>query len=191
MPLERRREPFDHPDWLFELKWDGFRTLAHVTGGGSKLVSRSGNAFRSFPDLAAELALEVNADDAVLDGEIVKLDDSGRPIFLDLMRRRGPFALVAFDVLVVNGKDVRALPLVERRKLLRAVVPQGSSAILYAQHVDGDGRDLFAEVCRQDLEGIVAKHRAGRYGEDEPRRWLKIKNPEYSQARDRAELFQR
>ena len=102
--LHGRREPFDHPDWLFELKWDGFRTLAHVTGGGSKLVSRNGNAFRGFPDLAAELALEVNADDAILDGEIVKLDADGRPQFHDLMRRRGPFALVAFDVLVVNGK---------------------------------------------------------------------------------------
>jgi ATP-dependent DNA ligase len=62
MPLGRRREPFDHPDWLLELKWDGFRTLAHVTGGGSKFVSRNGNAFRGFPDLASELALEVNAD---------------------------------------------------------------------------------------------------------------------------------
>jgi bifunctional non-homologous end joining protein LigD len=191
MPLERRRHPFDHPEWIFELKWDGFRTLAHVTGGGSTLVSRNGNAFRGFPDLAAELALDVNADDAILDGEIVKLDTDGRPQFYDLMRRRGPFALVAFDVLVVNGKDVRTLPLIGRKKLLRAILPRRSSVILYAQHVQGNGQDLFAEVCRQDLEGIVAKHRAGRYGEDEPTHWLKIKNPDYSQARDRAELFER
>jgi ATP-dependent DNA ligase len=67
MPLGRRREAFDHSDWLFELKWEGFRTLAYVTGGGSKLVSRNDNAFRSFPDLAAELALEVNSEDAILD----------------------------------------------------------------------------------------------------------------------------
>jgi bifunctional non-homologous end joining protein LigD len=105
------------------------------------------------------------------------------------MRRRGPFALVAFDVLVLNGKDVRALPLVERKKLLRAVVPPHSRSVLYPQHVHGTGSDLFAEVCRQGLEGIVAKHRGGRYGEDEPTRWLKIKNREYSQAWDRAELF--
>jgi len=107
------------------------------------------------------------------------------------MRRRGPFALVAFDVLVVNGKDVRALSLVERKKLLRAVVPQHSGVVLYARQILGNGRELFAAVCRQDLEGIVAKHRAGRYGDDEPTRWLKIKNPEYSQARDRVELFER
>ena len=86
----------------------------------------------------------MNVDDAVLDGEIVKLDDDGRPQFYDLMRRRGPFALVAFDVLVVNGKDVRALSLVERKKLLRAVVPQHSGVVLYAQHVYGHGRELFA-----------------------------------------------
>jgi len=66
----------------------------------------------------------VNGDDAILDGEIVKLDAEGRPQFYDLMRRRGPFALVAFAVLVVNGKDVRRVPLVERKKLRRAVVPQ-------------------------------------------------------------------
>ena len=91
----------------------------------------------------------------------------------------------------MNSKDARALPLVERKKLLRAVVPRRWSAVLYAQHVQGRGGDLFAEVCQQDLEGIVAKHRARRYGEDEPTRWLKIKNPVYSQARDRAELFER
>src|SRR3974377_56845 len=93
MPLGRR-EAFDHPNSLFELKWDGFRTLAHVPGGGSKLVSELPP-----PPLRRAPALEVNADDAILDGEIVKLDADGRPQFYDLMRCRGPFALVAFDVL--------------------------------------------------------------------------------------------
>ena len=88
--------------------------------------------------------------------------------------------LVAFDLLVLNGKDVRALPFVGRKKLPRAVVPQRSSTVLYAQHIHGYGCELFSEVCRQDLEGIVAKHHAGRYGEDEPTRWLKITDPEYS-----------
>jgi ATP dependent DNA ligase domain len=99
MPLGQRREPFDHPDWFFELKYDGFRALAYVHGGGAKLVSRRNLPYRRFDDLASQLSLEVNADDAVLDGEIVKLDDAGRPIFLDLMRRRGPFCFVAFDLL--------------------------------------------------------------------------------------------
>jgi ATP-dependent DNA ligase len=69
--------------------------------------------------------------------------------------------------------------------------PKRSRSILSAQHVRGRGGDVFATACSHDLEGIVAKHRAGRYGENEPTRWLGIKNPEYSHARDRAELFER
>jgi bifunctional non-homologous end joining protein LigD len=191
MPLVRRREPFDDRAWLFELKWDGWRSLAYVNGSGASLVSRNGNPFRSFADLASELSFELNADDAVLDGEIVKLDGDGRPNFLDLMRRHGPFAFVAFDVLVVNGKDIRRLALVDRKKVLRAIVPKGSTSVLYAEAINGHGRELFDIVCKQDLEGIVAKHRRSQYGTDEPRQWVKVKNPDYSQARDRHELFER
>jgi bifunctional non-homologous end joining protein LigD len=106
MPLGKRREPFDHPDWFFELKYDGFRALAYVVGGRAKLVSRRNLEYRRFEDLASHLSLEVNADDVVLDGEIVKLDESGRSVFLDLMRRRGPFCFVAFDLLAVNGRGI-------------------------------------------------------------------------------------
>jgi bifunctional non-homologous end joining protein LigD len=190
MPLVHAREPFDHPDWLFELKYDGFRAIAYVDGGGTKLVSRRHLEYRRFEDLRSELSLEINADDAVLDGEIVKLDGEGRPSFVDLMRRRGPFAFVAFDVLAANGKDLRKLSLVDRKKILRTVVPNGSSVVLCAQHLAARGREFFAAVCAQDLEGIVAKRKDGRY---DPTRtqWLKVKNPEYSQARDRHELFVR
>jgi ATP-dependent DNA ligase len=87
MPLSRLREPFDDPEWIFELKYDGFRELAFVNGGGTKLVSRRGLEYRRFEDLRSEISLELNADDAVLDGEIVKLDSEERPIFIDLMRR--------------------------------------------------------------------------------------------------------
>jgi bifunctional non-homologous end joining protein LigD len=154
----RAQAPFDHPDWVFELKYDGFRGIAFVNGGGTKLVSRRGLEYRRFEDLRSEISLELNADDAVLDGEIVTLDSEGRPIFIaDLMRRRGPFAFVAFDCLAVKGRDVRRLPLLERKKLLRAIVPRRSSVVLCADHTRRRGCDLFAEVCRQDLEGIVAK----------------------------------
>jgi bifunctional non-homologous end joining protein LigD len=192
MPLARARQPFDHPDWLFELKYDGFRALAFVNGGGTKLVSRRGLHYRRFDDLRSEISLELNADDAVLDGEIVKLDGNGRPVFLDLMRRCGPFQFVAFDVLAVNGKDVRRLQLVDRKSLLRAIIPVRSNSILFAQHVDGRGRDFFQAVCARDLEGIVAKHKRSPYDPAAPvPAWLKIKNPDYSGARDRHELFER
>jgi ATP-dependent DNA ligase len=78
-----------------------------VNGGGAELFSRRELRYRKFADLCSEISLDLNADDAVLDGEIVKLDESGRPVFLDLMRRRGPFQFAAFDVLALNGKDVQ------------------------------------------------------------------------------------
>jgi ATP dependent DNA ligase-like protein len=90
MPLVRRRDAFDDSAWLFELKWDGWRSLAYVNGTGTALVSRKGNRFRSFPDLASIMPLEVNADDAVLDGEIVKLDGEDRPGFVDLCGAEAP-----------------------------------------------------------------------------------------------------
>jgi bifunctional non-homologous end joining protein LigD len=140
--------------------------------------------YRHPADLASAIALELNADDAVLDGEIVKLDETGRPQFYDLMRRRGPFSFVAFDVLVLNGKDVRRLQLADRKRLLRAIVPRRSTSVLYARHIDGRGRELFAEICAHDLEGIVAKHRGSSYGAADPRQWSKVKNTAYSQAVD-------
>jgi bifunctional non-homologous end joining protein LigD len=129
MPLVRRRDAFDDSAWLFELKWDGWRSLAYVNGTGTALVSRKGNRFRSFPDLASIMPLEVNADDAVLDGEIVKLDGEDRPGFVDLCGAEAPFTFVAFDVLVVNGKDVRKLALADRKRILRAIVSSSTSAV--------------------------------------------------------------
>jgi bifunctional non-homologous end joining protein LigD len=104
------------------------------------------------------------------------------------MRRRGPFVFVAFDCLAVNGRDTRRLPLLERKKLLRTIVPRRSSVVLHAGHVRRRGCDLFAEVCRKDLEGIVAKRAESVYDVAAVPGWLKIKNPKYSQARDRHEL---
>src|SRR5690348_8428301 len=97
MPLVQRREAFDDPRWIFELKYDGFRALTRVLRGKPRLVSRNGRDFKR-DDLRDELELEINADAAVLDGEICCLDESGRPLFFDLMRRRGRPVFVAFDL---------------------------------------------------------------------------------------------
>jgi bifunctional non-homologous end joining protein LigD len=107
------------------------------------------------------------------------------------MRRRKKAVFVAFDLLWLNGRDVRKLPLVSRKTLLRAIVPEGSPSILYAQPVNGGGRQLFDVVCKQDLEGIVAKLASGRYDVSAPTTWVKIKNPAYEQAEGRHELFRR
>jgi bifunctional non-homologous end joining protein LigD len=106
------------------------------------------------------------------------------------MRRRGRPVFVAFDLLWLNGRDVREITLTKRKTLLRAIVPQLSQSILYAHHVKRDGRALFETICQHDLEGIVAKLARGRYDVTVPT-WVKIKNPHYSQRDGRHELFQR
>ncbi|HZT29453.1 MAG TPA: RNA ligase family protein [Bryobacteraceae bacterium] len=183
-------EPFDHPDWLFELKWDGFRAVAYIEAGGGRLVSRNGNIFKSFPGLATSLAAAVGQHEAILDGEIVALDGSGRAQFYPLLHRRADPYFYAFDCLWLDGRDLRCLPLVKRKAILRRLVPRQPSRLLYVDHIDGRGVDLFREICRQDLEGIVAKQRDGVYDPKAPT-WIKIKNPDYSQAAGRHEFFDR
>jgi bifunctional non-homologous end joining protein LigD len=97
MPLGPAREPFSHPDWIFEIKWDGFRSLVHVEHGACKLVSRNGNEFKSFAVLNEAIAAEVKARSTVLDGEIVCLAEDGKPQFRDLLFRRGEPRFLAFD----------------------------------------------------------------------------------------------
>jgi bifunctional non-homologous end joining protein LigD len=96
-----------------------------------------------------------------------------------------------FDVLSLNGKDVRKLALLDRKRLLHAIVPNRSMTIVATTHVAGRGRDLFAEVCAQDLEGIVAKRADSVYDATARSHRVKIKNPEFSQAVDRHEIFER
>jgi bifunctional non-homologous end joining protein LigD len=105
------------------------------------------------------------------------------------MRRRGPQHFFAFDLLWLNGRDLRALPLLERKRLPRQVVPRQPCPLLYIDHVAGDGVSLYDAVCARDLEGIVAKQADGRYT-PEATTWVKIKNPAYSQAEGRADFFE-
>jgi bifunctional non-homologous end joining protein LigD len=192
MPLRRHPHAFDHPDWIFELKYDGFRTLAQFRGGECQLVSRNGNRFASFTPLADELASIVRVRTAVLDGEIVCVDQDGRPQFYDLLYRRRPPYFFAFDLLFHNGEDLRFLPLTERKDRLRALLRRSSGPMLAVDHVEETGTALFERVCALDLEGIVAKHRFGPYLSDrEASTWLKIRNPHYSQWAGRHEAFER
>jgi bifunctional non-homologous end joining protein LigD len=96
--LSRRIEPFDSDQFIFELKIDGFRALAHVEAGQGKLISRNGNTFRGFADLAAWIAEHLRVESAVIDGEIACVNESGRPVFRDLLFRRQECVFIAFDV---------------------------------------------------------------------------------------------
>jgi len=110
--LIRRPGPFDHDDYIFELKMDGFRALAYVGEDQTRLVSRRGNVYKSFPGLCAAIHIDLDCE-AVLDGEIVRLGSEGRSQFYELLRRRGHGAPVfyAFDLLWLDGEDLRSRPL--------------------------------------------------------------------------------
>jgi len=205
MPLGRSPQPFSHRDWLFEIKWDGFRALLHSDSQGVRLVSRNGNVFKSFPGLCDGLTGDLKGRRCVLDGEVVCLDARGKPQFRDLLFRTAEPTFYAFDVLwdehaksddeqerrrFRNGEDLRYLPLSDRKLRLRAAVPKRGERLLYCDHVEGDGEALFRLACENDLEGIVAKRKSDPYLADHVQ-WLKIRNQEYSQWIGREELFER
>lgn len=185
----RRPEPFDDPEWLFDLKYDGFRALAYLEQGRCWLISRNGNPMHRFADLGDRIAAALDVGDAILDGEIIVADETGRPRFYDLLRGTLAPAYVAFDVVWLNGEDLRPLPLSERRRHLQTILPKQSAFVSEALSVTGTGHKLFELMCAHDLEGIVAKRLKDPYGSWV--RWLKIKNPGYSQSEGRRELFDR
>jgi bifunctional non-homologous end joining protein LigD len=147
------------------------------------------NAFKTFEPLAQAIGQELAGRSAILDGEIVHPGPDGRPVFYELMRRRGPFCFYAFDLLWLDGKDLRDRPLLERKSLLRKLVPQHPKSVLYVEHV-ATGTDLFRVICDRDMEGIVAKQASARYT-PEATTWVKIKNRQYSQAVGREDFFDR
>jgi bifunctional non-homologous end joining protein LigD len=187
--LIERVAPFDDPNCIFELKYDGFRAVAYIEHRTTKLVSRKGNTYTRFDDLCAGIASTLKVKDTIIDGEIVCLDDEGRPRFDWLMHRRRPAAFCAFDLVWLNGRDYRDRPLLERKAVLRKIIASSSPFVLYADFVVDHDVSLFRAACERDLEGIIAKRTDEPYADTV--RWVKIKNPRYSQAPARQEQFQR
>jgi bifunctional non-homologous end joining protein LigD len=190
MTLIRRAQPFSHSDWLFEIKHDGFRALAYLKAGQCQLVSRKRYTYSRFEKLTEQIASSLSVQSAVLDGEIVCLDEKGKSQFKLLMYRRGEPYFYAFDLLQLNGKDLRSMPHARKHELKR-LIPEQPSAILYVDHVEAQGERLFHVACREDLEGIVAKLRNNTYDCQRATSWIKIKNPAYTQIVGRQELFEK
>ena len=177
---------FDDPQWLYELKWDGYRAIVTIDRDGNVgIASRNGNDFtKKFPELTA-LAEAFNERPIVVDGEIVVLDEKGRPSFSALQERldrfgrsapqKAPVTYVAFDLLYGNGRDLRTEPLEKRKAALEAIVT-GRGPVMFSKHVVGTGIQLFALAHERGLEGIVAKRRDSTYQERRSRDWLKVKN---------------
>jgi bifunctional non-homologous end joining protein LigD len=191
MRLLRISEPFDDPEFLFESKIDGFRALAYVHGKHCELISRNGHIFKSWPQLAQEIARVVRSHDAILDGEVCCLQSSGRSDFYSLLFRREHPYFYAFDALSVDGEDVCALSLIARKRLLRRLVPRAETRLLFLDSIAERGCDLYRAACALDLEGVVGKWANGTYRTDgRCTSWVKFKNPEYSQMEGRHELFE-
>jgi bifunctional non-homologous end joining protein LigD len=190
--LVQQPEPFDDWAWIFEIKHDGFRALAVIEQGQCRLFSRKKHRLTGYQDLRAGFAKEVNAERAILDAELAVVDHLGRSVFAEMMQRRHLARYFAFDLLSLNGQDLKQPPLLTRKEKLKRILHSRSPHVLYVDHTRGNGTALYRLACQLDLEGIVAKRADSRY-EDSPnvRHWIKIKNPNYSQKEGRGDLFKR
>lgn len=168
-------EPFQNPDYIFEVKWDGYRVISYKDGDHVKLESRGGLSFsKKYPSIIS--ALQKLPHDIVMDGEIVVLNDEGKPDFDALQKFNGAKSGViyyAFDLLWCDGEDLMSRPLLERKEQLKKILG-GNTAVRYSDHFE-DGLSLFNQVQQLSLEGIVAKLKTSRYVPDKRgREWLKI-----------------
>lgn len=179
-------KPFSNPDWLFEVKWDGVRGLAYVKNGGVSVRSRTGREIApEYPEVG-DLANQLDASEAIVDGEIVTLDENGRSNFQKLQSRSGvrnpsrtlletiPATYYAFDLLYCDGYDLRKTPLEQRKHLLRTIL-RPNAHIRYSEHEVAKGKELYEAARQQGLEGIVGKKRDSVYAGQRTSSWLKFK----------------
>ncbi len=192
MALIDHAAPFDDPNWLFEVKYDGIRAIAYISGDDCRLVVDGlETPVPRFRELAHVLPGDLNVKNAILDGELVVLDQVGKAQFADLLNGRGLVLFAAFDLMWLNGKDLREQPLVERKELLRFRVRHPSDRVMFVDYKEGTGTALYARMCERDMEGIVGKPRYSPYlGSAGVTTWIKVKNPNYSKAEGRAELLE-
>ena len=179
MLAKLRDAAFDDPDWIYEIKWDGYRAIAEVGKKNIRLYSRNGLSFaEDYPAIFEEL--NKIKKEVVLDGEIVALDKEGKPSF-QLIQQYGqggdvPICYYVFDCLSVGGKSIEGKPLLERKEILRALLPK-SELIKYCDHIEDQGKEFFKLVKKQGLEGMIAKRAGSMYNEGaRSADWLKVKN---------------
>lgn len=172
-------QPFDDADWIFEIKWDGYRAVAEVGKNVMKLYSRNGLSFLGlYPKVADEL--KKIDEEVALDGEIVVLNKNGKPDFQKLQQYDHnpslPIQYQVFDCLSYKGKSITHLPLIERKKIAEKVLVK-SKVLKYSDHVTHHGVQFFSSVAEMDLEGMIAKRASSVYLPGKRTRdWLKIKN---------------
>jgi bifunctional non-homologous end joining protein LigD len=187
-------KPFDDPQWLYEVKWDGYRAVAFINVAfindeRARLVSRNQNDLTGeFPEIARALQ-KLAVENAVIDGEVVALDEEGRPSFSLMQQRTGmthrgarrsrnravPIVYYAFDLVYLNGYSLMPVALEQRKALLEQIIPANKGFLRYSDHYTEKGTALYDVARDKGLEGIVAKLRTSPYVQKRSREWLKIK----------------
>ncbi|MBC7553107.1 MAG: DNA ligase D [Taibaiella sp.] len=179
MLAKLHEEAFDSPDWVYEIKWDGYRAIAETKKKELRLYSRNGLSFsEDYPVIYEEL--QKIKREAVLDGEIVVMNEDGKPSFQLLQQyaedNTKPICYYVFDCLSVDGESIEDKPLLQRKEILRSVLPE-SDFIRYCDHVEERGKDFFAAMKKMGMEGMIAKRADSTYIPDSrSANWLKVKN---------------
>lgn len=190
MLLYRKAKPFNSQNYIFEIKWDGYRCLAYIKHEKIILQSRNKKYFTDkFPELKNIPSL-VRANNAVLDGEICWLDKEGKPDFKKLQsrlstiknRKKESISLIVWDLLSANNKDTYHLPLLERKKRLASIIERekGNKSLIPTPFINTYGKNMFEFAQKNKLEGIVAKEKNSPYEFKRSRFWYKIKIWQYT-----------
>jgi len=181
-------KPPSGKDWIYEIKWDGVRALCFLDAGDLRILSRNGNDHtRQYPELSV-LSHHLKAHDAVVDGEIAALDEKGRPDFEKLQERMhvadaavsarhsrsSPVTLFLFDLLYLDGYDLRGTALIDRKKLLAEILTPGGP-VRYSEHFQADGHDVLEAARQHGLEGVVGKKASSKYESRRSSDWVKWK----------------
>ena len=178
LPSPAKKAP-SGPDWIHEVKHDGFRILAHRDAAGVRLLTRNGHDLRRrFPFMAVAVAA-LPAKSCLIDGEAIVCDDNGVAVF-DLIRGHGALATAvhcAFDLLELDGADLRPLPLEKRKAALQRLLRGAHSSIVVNAHFEADGAIVYRQACQLGCEGIVSKRLGSPYRSGRTRHWVKVKNP--------------
>jgi bifunctional non-homologous end joining protein LigD len=179
LPPDKNRKLPSGGQWLHEIKHDGFRVVARKDGDRVRLYSHPGNDMtRRFPLIVDALA-RLRSRSCIIDGEAVACDENGIASF-DLVRHHranDSVFLYAFDLIELNGDDLRRDPLQVRKATLASIVAKARSGIRFNEHIEGDGPTVFAHACKGGLEGIVSKRKDSPYRSGRSLDWLKMKNP--------------
>ena len=177
LPAKTNKLP-SSSQWLHEIKHDGFRIIARKDGPRVRLYSRPGNDLTHRFSLVVERLAHLRSRSCIIDGEAVACDENGVASFDRICHGRhdGDAFLYAFDLIELNGDDLRRDPLEVRKATLASILAKASPGIRFNEHIEGDGPTVFAHACKMGLEGIVSKRKDSAYRSGRSPDWLKMKN---------------